>query len=121
MIIAIASAGVNLSSEVAERFGRAEYFIIYNTETKEFKAIKNTSKDDVSGAGQKAIKTLYNNNVKEAIVPEFGPKAKVAAKEFEIKGYLYGEYKTVEAAIKAYESGLLEEEKLDDKPGLRMV
>lgn len=121
MIIAIASAGTKLTSEVAERFGRAEYFIIYNTETKEFKAIENTSKDDVSGAGQKAIKKLYDNEVKEAIVPEFGPKAKVAAKEFGIKGYLYGEYKIVEKAIKAYEEGFLQEEKLEEKPGLRMV
>lgn len=121
MIIAVASSGTKLDSELADRFGRADYFILYNLETKEFRTIENTSKGDVSGAGQKAIKRLYDNKVEEVIIPEFGPKAKIAAKEFKIKGYLYGEYKIVEDAIEAYKKGLLKEEKLEEKPGLRMV
>lgn len=120
MILGIASAGKDLNSEIDDRFGRAEYFIIYNTEEDKFKVVENISKDDVSGAGQKAVKILYDEGVEAVVAPELGPKAKVAIKEFEIKVYKKAENKTINDAIKSFRNNSLEEEDLN-RTGLRRV
>lgn len=74
-------------SELDERFGRAEYFAIYDTDTKDTEIIDNDAKNESGGAGGKAVKILFQNKVQAVVSGEFGPKAVIALKDFEIKAY----------------------------------
>jgi len=108
MKIAICAVSEGLKSTVADRFGRADNFVIFDTETKEVVTIENTAKNEASGAGGSAVRLLDNNKVEIALIPELGPKAIDAVKAFGIEAYAYGESKTVEEAIKKYENKELE-------------
>ena len=108
MKIAICAKNEGLQSEVADRFGRAEKFVIFDTETKEVVTIENSARNEASGAGGNAVRLLDENKVGIILVPELGPKAVDAVKAFEIEAYAYKESKTVEDAIKKYENGELE-------------
>lgn len=108
MKIAICAKKEGLKSEVSDRFGRAENFVIYDTESKEAITVDNTAKNAASGAGGSAVKLLNKNDVEVALIPELGPHAIDAVKAFEIKAYAYGDSKTVEEALKNYEDGKLE-------------
>lgn len=124
MKIAIASKGEGLKGEVDERFGRAEYFLIVDLEDMKDTTIKNTAKNESSGAGGKAVRLLANEGVKVLIVPELGPKAVTAIEAFEMKVYNNSGFKTVKDAIKGYQDGKLEEVVLatvEEHLGLRRV
>jgi predicted Fe-Mo cluster-binding NifX family protein len=49
MIVAITSTGNLPDSKIDQRFGRCEYFVIYNTETKGMEIIPNPYKDAEEG------------------------------------------------------------------------
>ena len=122
MKIAVCSKGEGLKALVDERFGRADQFVIFDMVTKEVKTVENSAKNASAGAGGQAVRMLDENNVEVVIVPEVGPKAVDALKAFEIKAYSLGESKTVEEAIKKYESKDLKEFELNVvKGGLRRV
>ncbi|MCT4563211.1 MAG: NifB/NifX family molybdenum-iron cluster-binding protein [Maledivibacter sp.] len=122
MKIAVCSKNEGLKALVDERFGRSDKFVIWDMETKDVETIENSAKNEGHGAGGQAVRSLYKHGVEAVIVPELGPKAKDALKAFEIKAYSLGESKTVEEAIKKYESGDLKELKIDvenEQGGLR--
>ena len=122
MKIAIALEENNYSSQTDRRFGRAAYFILINTETNDYEIIENEAKDEATGAGLKAVKTLVNLGVNEIIVGEIGPKAAVLINEFEIPVYKMGDFKTVDEILKNYRDNKLEKYDLSPKPqGLRMA
>lgn len=124
MIIGICAKENGLDSAVADRFGRAECYVLFNTETKETRTIDNTAKNSASGAGGRAVRLLNENEVEVALAPELGPKAMDAIKAFEIRAYSYGESKTVREALENYENGKLKEFKTNSTEshhGLRRV
>ena len=75
MKICITSHGNNLESEIDSRFGRADYFIIYDTETKTFESIQNKNIAESSGVGVKTGQLIADNNVKMVYTGHVGPKA----------------------------------------------
>lgn len=107
MKIGICSKENDLKSLVDDRFGRAEKFIVYDTETSDFFAVENTAKTEASGAGGSAVKILSKNNVEVILAPEIGPKAMDAINGFEMDAYNFGDSKTVEEAIEKYKNGNL--------------
>ncbi|WP_372713168.1 NifB/NifX family molybdenum-iron cluster-binding protein [Ilyobacter sp.] len=109
MKIAVASKGEGLKAEIDNMFGRAEYFVIVNSENMEVKTIENTAKNESNGAGGKAVKLLSNEGVEIIVAPELGPKAVTAVEAFKIKAYKKDSFKTVEEAVKAYKDGKLNE------------
>ena len=58
MKIAIALEEKSYNSLADRRFGRAAYFILINPETYNYEIIENEAKDEATGAGLKAVKTL---------------------------------------------------------------
>ncbi|NLM16099.1 MAG: dinitrogenase iron-molybdenum cofactor biosynthesis protein [Candidatus Riflebacteria bacterium] len=76
-------------------FGRAPYFLIYNTETKETVFVDNKAMESRGGAGIKAAQTLADNNVEALLVPRLGENAADALNAAEIKIY-----KTINDSIK---------------------
>lgn len=122
MKIAIASENNNINSKVDDRFGRSEYFAIIdikNNSIENIKFIENKCKDDVSGAGQKIVKCLFENSVDVVIVPEIGPKAKIALREFQLKALKKGNCIYLSEAIQAFKDDTLEIYSLEEPNGLR--
>ena len=90
MKIAISSTGNNLESEVDARFGRCSYFLIVeieNNKIKDFKAIENTGKDQMGGAGITAGEIVAKQKVDAIITVNLGPRAFSVFEQFKIKVY----------------------------------
>jgi predicted Fe-Mo cluster-binding NifX family protein len=89
MRIAISSSDGKFDTPFSPRFGRCEYFIFVDSETREWKAKDNPAVSARGGAGPQAVQFLANNGVEAAISGKFGPNA----------------YSSLEAAgIQAYEA-----------------
>ncbi len=90
MKLAISSTGNNLDSEVDARFGRCNYFLIVEIEDnkiKDFKAIENTGKDQMGGAGITAGEIVAKQKVDAIITVNLGPRAFSVFEQFKIKTY----------------------------------
>lgn len=98
MRIAISSQGRNLDSMVDPRFGRAPYFIIYDTETDKFEAVDNNQNIMAAqGAGVQTSQNVVNQNVEMVISGNFGPKAFHVLSEAGIKTALWARGKVSQA------------------------
>ncbi len=65
----------SMSSTVAAHFGRADYFLIYDTETKESQFISNPAATSQGGAGIKAAQTVLDTGADALITPRLGNNA----------------------------------------------
>lgn len=108
MIIALCSTGDSMQSPLDERFGRASFFLFYNTETSEMVSVINEAKTAQGGAGALAVQQLVNNKAELLIAPEVGPQALDALKKFNIPAYRQGGNKTPALAVEAWKNGSLE-------------
>ena len=70
--IAISSTGNTLDSEVDPNFGKAEWFIIINTETMEFEAIKGIGETMEAGAGRAAAEIIIGTGVEGVLTGVIG-------------------------------------------------
>jgi len=110
MKIAISSTGNDLESEVDARFGRCSYFLIVNVENnkiKDFKAIENTAKEQMGGAGISAGEIVAKQKVDAIITVNLGPRAFSVFEQFGIKSY-HGEGK-IKEVIQKFLDGKLKE------------
>jgi len=90
MKIAISSTGKTIESEVDVRFGRCAYFLIIEIENKKVrnvKAIENTAKAQMGGAGITAGEIVANEKVNAVITTNLGPRAFSVFGQFGIKVY----------------------------------
>ena len=108
MKIAISSSGQALDSNVDSRFGRAEYFIIVETETMEFEVLNNDNNAGSGGAGIGTAKLLVDANVHAVLTGNCGPNAQKTLNAAGIKLYT-GVSGTVSEAIESFKSGKLSE------------
>ena len=105
MAIPVDQKGKN--SNVCVSFGRAPYFMFFDTETKETVFVENEGAESQGGAGIKAAQRLVDEGADLLITPRCGENAAVVLKKAEIRIYkaLPG---TVEDNLVAYENGTLE-------------
>ena len=90
MRIAISSTGKTLENEIDARFGRCNYFLIIeieNEKVKSVKAIENTAKAQMGGAGITAGEIVANEKVDAVITTNLGPRAFSIFDQFGIKIY----------------------------------
>ena len=90
MKIALSSPGKDISSNLSEVFGRCPYFLIVEIEDKEakgFKAVENTSINQIGGAGISAAQMVAEKNVSAAITGSIGPRALEVLRQFNIEVY----------------------------------
>ena len=87
MKIMITSRGETLNSPVDERFGRAEVFIIYDSEIGEYEAVKNPFLNSQGGVGISAAKFAVEKGVDALVSGSFGPNALEVLKASSIKLY----------------------------------
>ena len=107
MKLLLTAAGETLDSKIDERFGRAEYFIIYDDQNSEFKAIENNGKFENSGAGVKASQFVIDEKVDGLITGALGPKAFMIINDVGIETFKTQDG-TVQENIDAFRQGKLE-------------
>ena len=104
MKIAITATGGDLNAQVDPRFGRAQHFIIVDTETMEFEAIENDSTIAAHGAGIQSGQLMSSKGVEAVITGSVGPNAHQTLSAAGIKIYQSGGG-TVKEAVSAFKEG----------------
>ncbi|WP_459202001.1 NifB/NifX family molybdenum-iron cluster-binding protein [Methanococcus sp. CF] len=115
MKLCITSTGNTLESNFEQRFGRSPYFIIYDTDSKEFSVIDNTNGDSAHGAGIGSAQTVISQNIDAVISGNMGPNAKQVLDGENIKIYK-GTANTVLENIELFEKNELSEIKQPGQP-----
>ncbi len=63
------------STSVCVSFGRAPFFMIYDSETKQYNFINNTAADSPGGAGIKAAQLIVDSDAAVLLTPRCGDNA----------------------------------------------
>ncbi|HPR33751.1 MAG TPA: NifB/NifX family molybdenum-iron cluster-binding protein [Prolixibacteraceae bacterium] len=100
MKIVITSTGDQLSSKMDDRFGRAPWFCVHDTNTGENSFIANPFVDSMGGAGTKTSEMVAEIGAAKIISGHFGPKAKTVLEKFDIQLIETNELLTIEELIK---------------------
>jgi len=106
MRICVSSHGNNLDSQVDPRFGRCQYFILVDTETLEFEAIKNPNIESMGGAGIQSGQLVTSRQVKTVITGNVGPNAFETLQAAGIK-VITGASGSIREALEKYKKGEL--------------
>jgi predicted Fe-Mo cluster-binding NifX family protein len=89
MKLCFTAQGTTLEALSEDRFGRAPYFIIVESENGSFEAIKNPYADGGGGVGPKAAQVLIENHVKALVSGQVGGNAKEVLVAAGIAMYTY--------------------------------
>jgi predicted Fe-Mo cluster-binding NifX family protein len=117
MKIAITSQGNTLDSTVDPRFGRAKWFIIYDTETGEHATVDNIQNINAAqGAGIQAAETISRHDAHCLITGHCGPNAYRTLSAAGIQ-VITGGTGTVQNVIDDFKSGKLKEASKPDVEG----
>lgn len=108
MKVAVTAMGTDLNAKVDPRFGRAQNFIIVDTETMEYQAISNEGMNAAHGAGTQSALLMSQNDVEAVITGNVGPNAHQTLAAAGIKMYQTGNG-TVEEAINQFKNNELKE------------
>lgn len=107
MKIAVSSDGKDLDSPIDTRFGRARYFIIYDSQKKDFTVMDNVQNlNAAQGAGIQTAQNVLNSGADCIITGHCGPKAFRVLSSSNVKLYL-AEKGTVKEAIDSLLNGKL--------------
>ncbi len=104
MKIVFTSKGKNWSSEIDPRFGRAEYFVVYDEADNKLEIIDNTEvQNEAHGAGTKAAAKIADIKP-DVMITGNGPggNAETALRAMHIQIYTGATGMTVEQAYEAY-------------------
>jgi predicted Fe-Mo cluster-binding NifX family protein len=85
MNIVITATDNKKSAPFDLRFGRAQWFCLYNDETGKTEFHENKYINDGHGAGQKAAELMGDLKVEKVISGDFGPKAKDLLEKLKIQ------------------------------------
>ena len=96
MKILLATDGKTLESKIAKRFGHANYYLIFNNESKELEARINHGHDD----NHSSLVDLANEGVTQFIVGNIGPNAFKVLHDKNTKVYLARKFRAKEALDK---------------------
>ena len=108
MKIAISSMGKDLDSQIDPRFGRCQYFILVDSETLAFEAVRNEGLMASGGAGIQAAQLIAQRGATVLITGNLGPNAASALSASGIKIYL-ASGGTLKDVIQGYKTGSLRE------------
>ena len=117
MKIAVTATGETAESTIDQRFGRARYFVVFDSETAEYTAINNEiNLNAMQGAGIQAGEIMAREGVQVLLTGHCGPKA---FRTLEAAGVtvVTGVAGTVEEAVKRYLGGEFAEAKGPDVEG----
>ena len=101
MKIAVTATGGSMSAQVAQNFGRCEYFIIVDSDTMKFEPVSNSATSMMGGAGPAAAKVINDKDCKILLTGAVGPNAENALKQYGIE-VVQGTAGTVKEAVEKY-------------------
>ena len=108
MQIAISLSENNgLNSNISQVFGRCEFFMIIDPETRVFTIEENPAKKASGGAGVRASQYLIEKEIHAVISGNLGPKAHEVLSSADIQVFKY-QTGSIEETLKAYSSKKLE-------------
>ncbi len=98
------------------RFGRAAYFMCYDSETQAWSALANPAADARGGAGPQAVQFIANQGAEVVISGRYGPSAFTALEAADVKAYI-ATSGTVSEILQQYLAGQLEQIGKSSGPG----
>jgi predicted Fe-Mo cluster-binding NifX family protein len=117
MKIAVTAAGPNPDSPLDVRFGRAAWFVVYDTETKTYNAVENKQNMALpQGAGIQSAALVVNSECRVLISAHCGPKAFDVLKKGGVQIFLAADG-TVKQCLEKHDKGFLKELKSADVEG----
>ena len=109
MKVCITAQGATLESPAEDRFGRAPYFIVVESENGSFEAIKNPYADGSGGVGPKAAQVLIAHHVKALVSGQVGGNAREVLAAAGIAMYTYRAGGSVRDAFDRFSKNTLEQ------------
>ena len=76
-----------LESNICPSFGRAPYFLFYNTESKEYYFLDNEAVASQGGAGIRAAQVIADHGVKAVLTPRCGENSESVLNRTEVLTY----------------------------------
>lgn len=108
MKIAVTASGPDLDSQIESRFGRCQYFIIVDTDTMEYEAIRNPNVQVGGGAGIQSAQMMAQNDVEVVLTGNCGPNAFRVFSQAGIK-IVTGVSGLVRESVEKFKSGAISE------------
>ena len=108
MKIAVTSVGKTMDSPVDQRFGRAAYFVVVDTETMDFTVIDNENVAAAGGAGISSAKAVVDAGAEAVLTGNCGPNAQRTLSAAGVRLYT-GVTGTVAEAVELFKGGKLTE------------
>jgi len=111
MKIAFTSTGNSWDSNIEPRFGRTNYFVIYDEETKGISVIDNTAiKEEAHGAGPVTAYKIFEIRP-DVLITGNGPgdNAAIVLKQINMKIFVNAHNLTIQQAYDQYKNGRLTE------------
>lgn len=106
MKICITSREASLDSEVDPRFGRCQFFVIYDTESFRSEFVGNQNKDGMGGVGVQSGQLIADKGVEIVLTGNVGPNAFKTLQAANVK-VVTGVAGQVREAINKYTKGEL--------------
>jgi len=109
MKIAFTTKGTEWDSKMDPRFGRTEFFVVYNEETKELTSVDNSDvENEAHGAGPKAAQRLAELKA-NVLITGNGPGGNAATvlQKLGTECYIGAGEMTIKEAYDAYKNGSL--------------
>ena len=108
MKVVATAQGMDLSSQVDPRFGRAKYFLLVDSDSGEITAsVNNQNVNAAQGAGIQAAQNVLNLGAEAVITGNVGPKAFATLRAGGAAIYI-GANGTVAEALEKFKAGELE-------------
>jgi predicted Fe-Mo cluster-binding NifX family protein len=108
MKICITAQGATPDAPAEQRFGRAPYFIIMDSETGAFDAIPNQFAGGAGGVGPKAAQVIIDHGVNALISGQLGGNARAVLDAAGIALYVYRSGGSVRDAFRLFGTNDLE-------------
>ena len=93
-----------MSAQVDPRFGRCEHFLLVDTDSMNFEAVKNEGANSVGGAGITAAQQVADRGVEAVITGDVGPSAMSTLTTAGLK-IITGAGGTVQEAVEKFRDG----------------
>ena len=116
MKIVLSAQGANLDSPFEPRFGRCEYFIFIDRDTRQWQAEPNPASGGSGGAGTQAAQFVVSNGAQVVISGRFGPHAYSALQAAGVELYACDQG-CVSEALDSYMKGDLNPVTVASAPG----
>lgn len=117
MKIVLTASAAELDAAIDQRFGRAAYLMVVETDTNDWQAFANPGLNASGGAGVKVAQYIANLGVQAAVSGEFGPNAFEALEAAGIAMYLYSDCLTTQQALERFKRGELPQTGQPSGPG----